>query len=72
MTRFLLGALLGMLAALSLFAAGYASAASRPPEVQVVTRAPTDTEMLAAWFGPHDKSQLLVRACGARKPRPAL
>ena len=48
MTRFLLGALLGMLAAISLFAAGYASAASRPPEVQVVTRAPTDTEMLAA------------------------
>jgi hypothetical protein len=66
MTRFILGALAGMLTALGLFYAGYASA---KPHVQVVSRAPTDTEMLAAWFGPSDKSQLLARACGRRNPR---
>lgn len=64
MIRFLIGLTIGMLSATVLFYAGYAS---RPAEVQVVTRAPTDTEMLAAWFGPQDKSKLLVRACGARR-----
>jgi hypothetical protein len=68
MTRFILGALAGMLTALGLFYAGYASAASKAP-VRAVSRAPTDTEMLAAWFGPSDKSQLLARACGRRNTR---
>lgn len=65
MTRFILGALTGMVLALGLFSMGYASASSAPPKV--VVRAPTDMEMLAAWWGPLDKSQLVARTCGIKQ-----
>lgn len=42
---------------------GMAERYSKPPEVQVVYKEPTDEQLTAFWFGDGDKAALRKRIC---------